>query len=93
MSETITNAKTPWRTNFERTGVRKSLLNTEVIDLKSLCGFYRFVYDSWTGIESGLDDDDDVYSYLKLTATKPEDDDKVVAVVSGSFLWWDKIGT
>lgn len=44
-------------------------------------------------MENGLDDSDDVYSYLKLTAPKSEDDDKGAVTISGSFLWWDKIGT
>jgi hypothetical protein len=65
------------------------------MDLKSLCGFYCIVYESWTGTENGFDiQNGDAYNYLKLSIDSSEPLDKGASEkVTGSFRFWDKIGT
>jgi hypothetical protein len=44
-------------------------------------------------MESGLDSDE-VYSYLKLSVDPARlEDDEIKVTITGSFRWWEKIGT
>jgi hypothetical protein len=71
------------------------LLNTDLINLKSLCGLYCIVYDEYTDTENGFDTQNgDGYNYLKLNVdpVQPQDND-APKKISGSFRLFDKIGT
>jgi|ERR1700727_1403057 hypothetical protein len=70
-------------------------MSTDIIDPKSLCGFYCIVYDSLTGTENGFEQQNgDAWHYLKLSVKPAGPQDKEApAKISGSFRLWDKIGT
>jgi len=94
MGDTL-STRASWRKNFERAEVEKSLLNTDAINIRSLCGMYFIVYDEYTDTENGFDSQNgDAYNYLKLNVDPAQpQDNEAPEKISGSFRLFDKIGT